>query len=88
MGIPSIAITHKESDLEELEMIKNVGIGSPLGYYKNVTHSKIRKTVKLYMNNRHLWERTAERAKRLYDGQGAVRIADMLNSLSPHSRIN
>lgn len=88
MGLPSIAITHKESELDELEMVKNVGIGSPLGFYKNVTQEDIRETVKLYMRDKSFWEATSERAKRLYDGQGAVRIADVVNSFKPNTKIN
>lgn len=88
MGLPSIVITNKRNEVDELEMIKDVGIGLPLGYYQDVSKDNIRETVELYMNNVHLWDATSERARRLYDGQGAVRIADVLNSLTPSIKSN
>ncbi len=80
MGVPSIILASTSEEVAELEAVKRFNIGIPLGYYRAVEDVHIIEAVEFFMNKGLAWEAISEMAGELTDGQGAWRIAHIIES--------
>ena len=74
MGIPSIVLGNYEEDRGDLERLGDLGIGTPLGYYKDVSVESLREAVKRYRDDLELFSTEAARCSELFDGKGTGRV--------------
>lgn len=81
MGVPSVIIANYESDADYLKIFEALGICESLGFYKNVRHGEVVKSVRMFLNDRAMWEAMSKSARDLTDGGGAGRIADKIEGL-------
>lgn len=81
MGIPAILIANYRTDEMDMAAFKKLGIALPLGYHKNVSDFEIRHAVEELLRDKLLWENISQKAKRLIDGLGTQRIADIIEKI-------
>lgn len=81
LGVPSVIIANYKEDEQDLKEYSRLGIGIGLGYYKDAAPESIRDTVERFKSDSSLWEMVSGRAKRLSDGRGAFRIAEIIASI-------
>jgi spore coat polysaccharide biosynthesis predicted glycosyltransferase SpsG len=81
MGVPSVLIGNYETDAEDLASLEGLGICKSLGFYRDVDSSKITEAAELFRDDAALWRGMVMNARGLTDGDGASRIASLINSL-------
>lgn len=78
MGVPSVIIANFRSDEKYLNVFKKLGISLPLGYYNDLTGGDIRRAAGMFVRNKSMLKSMSQKGKRLIDGYGAKRIADII----------
>lgn len=81
MGVPSILIANYPEDEADLKGFEGLGTSISLGYFKNVKASDIRGALRRFIKDRAFWELLSTKGKSLTDGNGALRIARVIESL-------
>ena len=87
MGVPSILIGNYESDRDDLKGFEGLGASISLGHYKDVTPEAIQNAVKRFQDEA-FWRKASEKASRLVDGNGAERIALLIEGLYSNGPAN
>lgn len=78
MGAPSVVIANYREDKKDMDAIKKLGTGMPLGYHEDVTDADIRHAVGVLVKDSGMRESMSQNGKILIDGHGVERIADII----------
>jgi spore coat polysaccharide biosynthesis predicted glycosyltransferase SpsG len=86
MGVPSVLIANYPEDALDIEELELMGICRSLGYYRDVTEEDIRRATGPFIGNRGRLKVISNNARRLIDGRGAERIAEIISGLYKHDK--
>jgi len=78
MGLPSLMIILSDNQHPIVEGLGRAGIGINLGQYETLSISKMMENLDVLMNNQALRIGMSERGRKLVDGKGAARVAEIL----------
>jgi spore coat polysaccharide biosynthesis predicted glycosyltransferase SpsG len=78
MAVPSIVISNYFDDTHDLEKVKELGIGVPLGHHSDADASVIVKAAEGFVKDKSLWETMRTKSAALTDGLGADRVAAII----------
>jgi spore coat polysaccharide biosynthesis predicted glycosyltransferase SpsG len=81
MGVPSVLIGNYPEDVFDLEALESMGICRSLGFYRNVKDEDIRRITGRFIRNRGELKVISDDARKLIDGCGAERVADIISGL-------
>lgn len=84
LGIPSLAITLAENQIEIAEQLDRYGAHKYLGDIKNIDLFKLERTFMSFVENKHLVDEMANRALQVCDGLGVARLLRKLGLAKVH----
>lgn len=78
LGIPSIIVCGEKFEEETATKISRIGFGINLGYGGKVSTKKIGENIEMLANNYHLRKKMNKLGKQIIDGNGAVKISQII----------
>jgi len=78
LGIPSIVICSEKFEEETAKMMEKAGFGKNLGYFKNVSPTKIIKTTDELIENYIERKKMNQNGQKIIDSKGTKRVVEQI----------
>jgi spore coat polysaccharide biosynthesis predicted glycosyltransferase SpsG len=78
MGVPSLVITNFESDERDAKALERLSVCINLGFYRDLSNDYITSAIGRLIEDKTALRTMSENGKRLLDGKGSERVAELL----------